>query len=98
TGDICLFNDDGSIVAALEGVCFKRAEAAALFRTPRSGLRDWLHEITWDPQAGSGEREAPPNGSGGWLILSDSTGIGVELARRLEAHGEPVIRVCAGAS
>jgi hypothetical protein len=49
-------------------------------------LADWLYEVAWVPEH-SAEATGTVRPGGTWLLLADASGVGTQLARRLEAKG-----------
>jgi acyl transferase domain-containing protein len=50
TGSIRVFDQDGGLIAELQGLHVKRVEPEALQRSTRVNFDDWLYEVTWQPQ------------------------------------------------
>jgi len=93
-GDVCLLSDDGQVVVEALGLRLQRLDRD----TPHAALQalsDWLHEIQWERQARLHQElgPLPPDQRGGWLIFTDSTGVGETLGSLLEARGETCVRV-----
>jgi myxalamid-type polyketide synthase MxaB len=96
-----LFDEDGNLIAQLQGIAFRRVSRKAFERAMQKVLpskapdtADWLHEITWQPcalEATAGDRAA----EGTWLIFADRR-CGAALARRLEEQGDRTILVSSG--
>ncbi len=63
---------------------------------PPDSVDDCLYELRWRPDRGEASRAYAAGGS--WLILTDRSGVGEALARRIEAHGARCIRVAANDS
>jgi acyl transferase domain-containing protein/surfactin synthase thioesterase subunit len=86
TVDIAIHRDDGSWVAAIEGLSLKLLPPEALSPHPVAAKAYWLYQMRWD--------ERPPlatpctGESGGWLILADRGGVGQALADLLDQRGE----------
>ena len=57
-----------------------------LVRPRRSPTQPRLYDLHWDPI----ETTPATNGAGTWLVLPSETGVGLELARLLEASGDRV--------
>ncbi|MGH9135410.1 MAG: SDR family NAD(P)-dependent oxidoreductase, partial [Ilumatobacteraceae bacterium] len=66
TASVRLFADDGTRVAALDGLRFAPAGAAALAALGRSDSD--LYEVGWDAVAAP---DAPGDASGAWLVFAD---------------------------
>ena len=92
TGDVWLFDDTGQALAEMEGVQLKRVSRERLAQVPQADGAapndDRSYEITWQPQTlVAKEAAASPIQTGKWLILADSEGLGLSLARGLRARG-----------
>ncbi|MCP4156184.1 MAG: acyltransferase domain-containing protein, partial [bacterium] len=65
-------------------------------RGQESQIRDWFYTPSWTrtplPPQPTGERISPSQ----WVVFTDSTGLGEQLAAKLSAAGERVIEVVAG--
>ena len=90
--DLRYYDDDGRVVAEVEGLEFQRATREALEASRSRVLAECLYELAWE------ERPAEPSGSveGSWLVLGDAQGYGTELATLLEARGAHVVSVRPG--
>jgi acyl transferase domain-containing protein/surfactin synthase thioesterase subunit/acyl carrier protein len=90
TIDISIYHDDGTWVAAIEGLSLKRLTPAALNpQQPAAARADWLYQMRWDervkaPVAIADEANEPA----GWLILADRNGVGSALSQMLSQRGE----------
>lgn len=51
TGDVHLFEDEGRLVAVVEGIQLRRVTPDALPGRMRPRFRDWLYEVAWRPRA-----------------------------------------------
>jgi len=90
TGDVSLYDEAGTLVAQVTGLRFKRTSREALQHAAQT-KPDWFYEIAWRESPVSGDYQ--PEEPGDWLILSDSGGIGDELATLLREHGENVVTI-----
>jgi NADPH:quinone reductase-like Zn-dependent oxidoreductase/short-subunit dehydrogenase/acyl carrier protein len=88
-GDVRAFDDTGRLVAEFEGVRLMLSTRRKP-RRPPPPVGDWLFEHTWRPQPleARADEAWPPAGS--WLVLSDTTGVGDALVRRLREQGHHV--------
>ena len=79
--DLRLETPDGALVARLDGVRFAAVDAAAF----APAADDVLYAVDWQ----AAPRPAPnaADAVGHWLLLADTGGTAVELARELEAAG-----------
>ena len=59
--DVRMLDQDGAIVAELEGLCLKRVAAGALVR--RAVEDDWFYELAWEPRPLSAEAALPVPGT-----------------------------------
>ena len=89
TIDIAIYRDDGTWVAAIEGLSLKRLTPEALSPQQRQARVDWLYQMRWDerpkaPVAIADEANEPA----GWLILADRNGVGSALSQMLSQRGE----------
>jgi acyl transferase domain-containing protein/acyl carrier protein len=84
-GDLYLFDDAGQIVAEVIGFEARKASRAVLLNSLQSEGRDSLYQIHWQLQ----ENVASPvnHEPGNWLIFTDGTENGLELAQQLEQQG-----------
>lgn len=84
-GAVRLFDDDGRLVAEIDGLRFRQASQAAMRglggMAALAGVEDWFYEITWQSQPISAP--AQPQQPGHWLVFVDSGGIGAALSKRL---------------
>ncbi len=82
--DVYLYNDDGALIAGLDGLQIRRANRSVLERMVEPDYKDWLYEVGWQylPVEAS-----EPQVEGRWLILADRGGLGAALAADLEAAG-----------
>ena len=89
--DISLFDEDGIPVANAEGITVTHVDRETIERYFRKKSND-LYEVTW--QASGIETGATKDeGPGSWLIFADGSGLGKELAGRLEAAGDTCLLV-----
>jgi len=89
-GDLTLRSEDGTLLASIRGLQFKRASRAALQRSAGHSIDDWMHEVQWQPLP---DLPAAAAGPGRWLVFVDSRGVGDALVRELEAQGDSCVRV-----
>ncbi len=52
-----------------------------------AGIDEWLYTLKWEETAAQVEAAAAATQPGTWLVLSDESGIGEELAARLKENG-----------
>jgi acyl transferase domain-containing protein/SAM-dependent methyltransferase/acyl carrier protein len=86
--DLQLIDDQGNLVAEVQGYCLKRAERETLQRMMRGRMQQWLHEVSWRPKKREHSRRPQPSEPGQWLILADRSGHGEELAKILQENGD----------
>jgi myxalamid-type polyketide synthase MxaD len=98
-GDARLYDLDGRLVAAANGIRYLRATGQdALLRRSRGASRDLVCQVAWLPQAqGYGAGAEVPAGTG-WLILAGEGGYGRALAQALRKRGHSVAMAFRGAS
>lgn len=82
--DVYLYNDDGALVATLDGLHIRRANRSVLERLAEPEYKDWLYEVGWEHLP---LEDGEPQADGRWLILADRGGLGAALAAHLEAAG-----------
>ena len=58
SADVFLADDDGRLVASLEGLRLKRADRTSILRGPGARVRDWLYEVRWVQQPNAAEQPA----------------------------------------
>ena len=89
TVDIAAYRDDGSWVAAIEGLSLKRLPPDKLSPRPSATKADWLYQMRWQERPSlSVPRARGASDPSGWLILADRDGVGSALAAALSQHGE----------
>ena len=88
--DITVSDEDGRLLARLNGLMLRRLPREALLPSPKEEYRDWLYQVQWRNRPRPKPAEAQP---GHWLILTDQGGLGTTLSERLEAHGQQSVRV-----
>jgi acyl transferase domain-containing protein/NADPH:quinone reductase-like Zn-dependent oxidoreductase/acyl carrier protein len=99
SGDLLVFDQNGEVVAAIAGLLLKAADPGKLISSEREegSLKDWLYRIRWLPQPmdqkGTKTSKGMPEK---WVILSDRTGTGSLLKKRLEAHGRSSFLIFSG--
>lgn len=97
TGDLCMFDDAGNLIAQFEGFSFKRASRESILRSLQSDVGEWLYEISWQSRVREPKKERPlAEKPASWLIFADKHGIGSELAQMLEEQGDRCIQVFPG--
>ena len=90
--DLCLFDEDKSVVVQIEGFSSKRTNRKALLNILQKQLKeeiqDCLYQVEWQPKLPKTTFEKIQNLElSHWLILADSTGVGQELATHLQRQG-----------
>ncbi|MEU3895230.1 type I polyketide synthase [Streptomyces sp. NPDC045251] len=91
-GDVRLADDDGAVVAVLEGVHIRLLDRD---RLPTSTALDRaLYEVRWQPRERVAAQGRAPGG--GWLVFADGRGVGAALAARLTEDGERAVLVTPG--
>ena len=97
SADLQVFDDEGKVVAEVEGLVVKRADSEAFRRVSHRRLQEWLYEIQWQPKDHEPiEVSAVPGSGGQWLVFADRGGTANELIHRLEQRGETCITIYAG--
>ncbi len=103
TMDVCLFDEHGVIVAELEGFTWKRASQKALLNIIQKQLQenipDWFYQVQWQQKPFQSKTTFEKNQNSElshWLIFTDSTGVGQDLARCLQRQGHDCTLVYRG--
>ena len=99
--DATLHDDQGAILAVVEGLCFRKISATALPHRLDRGVdtpaEAWLYDIAWQqaPHRGTTAQDSSaPDGD--WLILADQQGVGAAVASLLMAQGHRPVLAFAG--
>lgn len=50
TGDLQIYNEDGTPVATVRGLLVKKTSADAIHNAAGAGIDDWLYEVAWRPK------------------------------------------------
>ncbi|HEU4766778.1 MAG TPA: SDR family NAD(P)-dependent oxidoreductase, partial [Pyrinomonadaceae bacterium] len=88
--DVVIFDENGSVIAEVEELRFKRATKQSLLRGWHGNIDDWFYEVDWKPIK-SADTNATDAG-GRWLILADHTDFAGELSDLLKSRGgDPAI-------
>ncbi|WP_293091572.1 non-ribosomal peptide synthetase/type I polyketide synthase [Moorena sp. SIOASIH] len=97
TGEVCLLDEQGVVVAVVEGLTVLRTSRQALLRTQERDLKNWLYQIHWQPQSTSLDNQSIDlTKPGSWLLFCPPTGIGKHLAESLKQQGHHCILVTPG--
>lgn len=94
TGDVQLIDEAGEATVEIEGLRFEYLGEGTR-RAAVDNPDDWLYEVQWRAEA---LPTAGPSSPAGWLIFSDSGGVGEALCRLLEARGNRCVLVTRGES
>jgi acyl transferase domain-containing protein/acyl carrier protein len=90
--DICFLDQDGQLVAVVEGLRLQCVAEAATGR--RQEPKHWLYSVGWHSQD---VPALPPEAEvGNWLVFADQGGLGEVLAAEVEALGGTCDLVFAG--
>jgi myxalamid-type polyketide synthase MxaE and MxaD len=73
--DVTLFGMQGELVAEVEGVCLKRADAEILLREATSQVEAEILEVTWLERELTKAEPSNDSAGGDWLIFADRSGI-----------------------
>ncbi|MCL6285142.1 type I polyketide synthase [Ruegeria sp. 2012CJ41-6] len=86
---LTVFAPDGTQIAQVSDLEFRKVEKRALMQVvSRQATQDWLFDVHWQPvPLGDTNRSELP---GRWLILSDRSGVGDRLVRKLTEMGADV--------
>jgi acyl transferase domain-containing protein/acyl carrier protein len=96
--DVYVLNEMGQVVAEVLGLRLVRPGHDPK-RIASFNISDWLYRIEWRVRArevGQGRAHFQPGQAGGWLVFTDSIGVGQALAAQLRAHGETCFIVSPG--
>ncbi|RQH26113.1 SDR family NAD(P)-dependent oxidoreductase [Okeania hirsuta] len=100
-----LFNEEGALIAEVEGLTSKRTSSKALLNlisTQRQKeLQDWFYQVQWQPISsisGVYKNIIPEMESSHWLIFTDTKGKGKSLAAHLQQLGQEITLVYPGES
>ncbi|MBZ4422809.1 type I polyketide synthase [Myxococcus sp. RHSTA-1-4] len=94
--DVWLLDEDGNVLAELEGMRARRLDGGGAARDALDGC---VFTVAWrrtEPLPEPPAREAPA--SGAWLVFADRGGLGTELQSLLRARGGACVRVFAGSA
>lgn len=94
--DLRLFDDDGRLLAEIDGLRIVQASRAELPSSTREDIWEWLYQEVWQRQdlpARDGQRHETP---GLWIILADGAGTGAGLGQYLSQAGDRVVLVRPG--
>jgi len=91
--DLRLFAEDGTEVTAIDGLLLRAASVSALQRNLAAGqqaLTDWLYTIDWQPKPiqTTALDTAASVAAATWLILTDESCSGTQLAALLKEKGQ----------
>ncbi|AEI63746.1 bifunctional LLM class flavin-dependent oxidoreductase/SDR family oxidoreductase [Corallococcus macrosporus] len=93
-GDVRILDASGELLAEVSGLRIQLMEQA---ERPTSDPVDALtYALDWRPRTAPAPDAAA--GPGTWWVLMDGRGVGKALATRLEARGDTVVRITAGAT
>jgi len=97
TGEVSLLDEQGIVVAQVEGLTALQTTASALLLNLEPDTNNWLYQIHWQPQSISSQTQSIDlTKPGSWLLFFSSTGIGTHLAESLEKLGQHCILVTPG--
>ncbi|MDF5733208.1 MAG: type I polyketide synthase, partial [Rhizonema sp. PD38] len=91
-GDLFVFDDAGNAVAEVIGFEARKASRKILLNSLQSEEQDWSYQIHWQAQ----EHSVPSlvnQEIGNWLIFTDATKRGLELAHELQQQGQQTLLV-----
>ncbi|HEX2049209.1 MAG TPA: beta-ketoacyl synthase N-terminal-like domain-containing protein [Actinomycetota bacterium] len=91
--DATIFDDDGGVVARVEGIALEPAAGAVLDADVRARLSERLYRIAWEPAAERGEQDAA---IARWVVCVDDRGVGDALCDELRAAGADVVALRRG--
>jgi acyl transferase domain-containing protein/acyl carrier protein len=88
--DIRILREDGTVVGRIDRFRVRRAPRESMTRFAHRNVTDTLYHLEW---VKSETTEGQARLDGGWLLLDDADGMGVELARLIEGAGGTCIRI-----
>lgn len=95
-GDVQVFTHDGSMLAEIAGLRFKRAQEGALQRIKTIAAADWMYKLEWQALQRDGADTSSEHLAGLWLIFSDNNRLDSPLAEYLKTLGAMVHLVYPG--
>ncbi|HET6890349.1 MAG TPA: type I polyketide synthase [Pyrinomonadaceae bacterium] len=95
SGNICLFDESGEVLAEVEGLYFRLGSSEILHQADKRYLNDCLFEIQWQQSPLLNPESKATKQTGSWLIFTDASGVGTTLANLLEQRGEHCVTVTA---
>ncbi|MEI2580370.1 SDR family NAD(P)-dependent oxidoreductase [Scytonema sp. PRP1] len=60
-GNLCLYSEDGQVIAQLKGLQLIRASREALLRTTEESWHNWFYQVEWRPLVRVGTKQLPPD-------------------------------------
>jgi acyl transferase domain-containing protein/surfactin synthase thioesterase subunit len=84
--DIRIYDDAERPVADLEGLTVRLLPLAKV-QMPRTDMDDLFYRVAWRKSPGRTIDPAQDCAPASWMIFADANGVGVALAKRLEASG-----------
>jgi len=97
TSEVRLLDEQGIVVAQVEGLTLLRTSKRALLSTIEADINNWLYQIHWQPQSTLPDTQSIDlTQPGSWLLFSPPTGIGKHLAESLKQQGQHCILVTPG--
>ena len=97
TGNITLFDESGEILLKISGLNARKLTHDRLLNQKtlrrKTSREEWLYRVDWLPIYHPSSGDA---GAGGWLIFSDSRGVGEAIGKLLQQQGENVILIFPG--
>ena len=86
-GDLCLCDETGQAIAAIQGFTVRKLLPETLQRHLAEEVNDWFYQVKWQPHA-LAPVPLPGQESKRWLIFADQGGLGAQVAVRLRERGE----------
>jgi myxalamid-type polyketide synthase MxaB len=95
--NITVVDEQGTLVAQIEGLRLRATTAQTLFRTLPANISDWFYEIDWQAHPlESTDEPISATQMGSWLLFIPSTEIGQQLSQALEDRSQQSILVSPG--
>ncbi|NEO76847.1 type I polyketide synthase [Moorena sp. SIO4G3] len=92
TADIFLVDNQGTVVAELEGLRIMATTADALLKSVQPDISHWYYQINWQAQALPSKNPSAANSK--WLVLAEE----IQVLEALQHKGDECIRVSPGHS
>lgn len=85
TGDLKIFNEEGRVVADIQGLLLQQISRSALERVRHTDVDQWLYTMEWVEQplfSTLREKQEKSN----WLVFAEENGVSERLVDELQSH------------